>query len=201
MKKKIGIMGGTFNPIHLAHLQMASIAMEQKELDEVWFMPSKNPPHKDRQTILSEKIRSDMVRLAIKEEERFCFSDFELKRNGTTYTAETLELLRKEYPDVSWYFIMGADSFFSFSNWYHPEVIAKDAVILTVSRDGVDVLKMQEQARKLTRQYHGQFHILSMKQFAISSSEIRRKLKAGESVEAMLPDKVWQYIQKNHYYQ
>ena len=146
MKKKIGIMGGTFNPIHLAHLQMASIAMEQKELDEVWFMPSKNPPHKDRQTILSEKIRSDMVRLAIKEEERFCFSDFELKRNGTTYTAETLELLRKEYPDVSWYFIMGADSFFSFSNWYHPEVIAKDAVILTVSRDGVDGQKMQEQA-------------------------------------------------------
>ena len=119
----------------------------------------------------------------------------------STYTAETLELLRKEYPDVSWYFIMGADSFFSFSNWYHPEVIAKDAVILTVSRDGVDVQKMQEQARKLTRQYHGQFHILSMKQFAISSSEIRRKLKAGESVEAMLPDKVWQYIQKNHYYQ
>ena len=99
MKKKIGIMGGTFNPIHLAHLQMASVAMEQKELDEVWFMPSKNPPHKDRQTILSEKIRSDMVRLAIKEEERFCFSDFELKRNGTTYTAEILELLRKEYTD------------------------------------------------------------------------------------------------------
>lgn len=108
MKKKIGIMGGTFNPIHLAHLQMASIAMEQKELDEVWFMPSKNPPHKDRQTILSEKIRSDMVRLAIKEEERFCFSDFELKRNGTTYTAETLELLQERVPGCFVVFYYGS---------------------------------------------------------------------------------------------
>lgn len=201
MKKKIGIMGGTFNPIHLAHLQMAYTALEQKELDEVWFMPSKNPPHKDHHMILSEKIRSDMIRLAIEEEKRFLFSDFELKRDGITYTAETLELLKEAYPENTWYFIMGADSFFSFSKWYHPEVIAKDAVILAVGRDGVDELGMKEQAKKLTGQYQGQFCVLSMKQLAISSSEIRRKLKQGENVKRMLPVKVWNYIQQNHYYQ
>lgn len=201
MKRKIGIMGGTFNPIHLAHLQMAYTAIEQKKLDEVWFMPSKNPPHKEHHMILSDKIRSDMVRLAIGEEERFFFSDFELKRDGTTYTAETLELLKEAYPEVSWYFIMGADSFFSFSTWYHPEVIAKDAVILAVSRDGVDEIRMKKQAKELTKRYHGQFCVLSMEQLAISSSEIRRKLKQGENVKQMLPDRVWKYIYKNHYYQ
>ena len=103
--KKIGIMGGTFNPIHNAHLMMAQAAYEQYKLDEVWFMPSKNPPHKQKQDILSDEHRKRMIQFAIDEIPHFVFSDMELKRQGTTYTCDTLEQLHKDLPEAEIYFI------------------------------------------------------------------------------------------------
>lgn len=119
--KKIGIMGGTFNPIHNAHLMMAQAAYEQYELDEVWFMPSKNPPHKSQSEIVSEEHRSRMVQFAIDDSKHFLFSDIELKRQGTTYTCETLAQCVEEFSDTRFYFILGGDSLCHFEQWYHPE--------------------------------------------------------------------------------
>ena len=102
--KQIGLMGGTFNPIHNAHLAMAAAALEQMALDEIWFMPSKNPPHKSSRDIVSEDLRSDMIRLAIQGAPQYIFSDFELRHEGTTYTAETLKRLQQEYPADRFYF-------------------------------------------------------------------------------------------------
>ena len=104
-------MGGTFNPVHIAHISMAEAAYRQAKLDKVLFMPSKKPPHKQDINIISEKHREAMVKLAIRGIPYFEYSDFEFKREGTTYSAQTLELLCRQNPDDSYFFIMGGDSF------------------------------------------------------------------------------------------
>lgn len=193
-------MGGTFDPVHLAHLEMAYCAIEQKGLGRVWFMPSKIPPHKQNKKILPEKFRAEMVRLAIAGEERFCFSDFELKREEVTYTAKTLELLCGQYPGEEFYFIMGGDSLFQFEHWYHPEKILEYAVILAVSRGGVRQEEMFSQARYLSQKFYGDVQVLKMPEINISSSMIREKIARGEDVRAYLPENVYEYIQEQHCY-
>lgn len=194
-------MGGTFNPIHLAHIEMARCALKQKKLDEVWFMPSKIPPHKSNDALLDERVRAEMVKLAIEDEQQFVFSDFELKRDETTYTAKTLELLHDIYPETSWYFIMGGDSLFSFDKWYHPEIITKYAGVLAVSRDGVDNHCMQKQADLLSRQFQSEFCVLQMRQMNISSSQIRDKIAKKLSIESEVPYKVNMFIKNHKLYQ
>lgn len=197
---KIGIMGGTFDPIHLAHIRMARCAMTQKKLDQIWFMPSKIPPHKKDQKISSEQVRSTLVRLAIQDEKGFLFSDFELLRQETTYTARTLKLLQAEYPEEEFYFILGGDSLFQFEHWYKPEEIMKRAVILAVSRNGVLSDKMQEQAAYLSEKFNGKVELVQMEEISISSSEIRKKIAKGESIKEYVPYRVYEYIMKNHCY-
>lgn len=197
---KIGIMGGTFNPIHLAHLQMAREAVIQAELDQVLFMPSKNPPHKRGENILSGEHRASMVRLAVEGEDRFVFSDYELRREGITYTAETLEQLQKQFPFNRYYFIMGGDSFFQLESWYQPQEIMKRAVILALSRDGIQQEKMEQQAEKLRTWYQAEVRIIRMEPMDISSSMIRDRISRGLVIEELVPPKVAHYIRENQLY-
>lgn len=197
---KIGIMGGTFNPIHLAHLQMAREAVIQAELDQVLFMPSKNPPHKRGENILSGEHRASMVRLAVEGEDRFVFSDYELRREGITYTAETLEQLQKQFPFNRYYFIMGGDSFFQLESWYQPQEIMKRAVILALSRDGIQQEKMEQQAEKLRTLYQAEVRIIRMEPMDISSSMIRDRISRGLVIEGLVPPKVAHYIRENQLY-
>jgi len=197
---KTGIMGGTFDPIHCAHLRMARCAMEQKGLDRVFFMPSKIPPHKAGKEVSDERLRAHLVNLAIEKENGFYYSDFELKRDGTTYTANTLNLLKNEHPEEEFYFIMGGDSLFQFEQWYRPEEIVKCAVILAVSRGTVNTGQMKQQAEFLAKKFHGRVELIRMEKMEISSSLIRERLAKGESVQQMLPQKVYEYIIKNHCY-
>jgi len=197
---RIGIMGGTFDPIHLAHLQMARCAMRQEKLDKVFFMPSKIPPHKKGKRISDERLRSKLVKLALEGEEGFYYSDFELQREGTTYTAKTLQLLKEKNPKEQFYFILGGDSLFQFEQWHQPEKIVKYAVILAASRGSASIKQMLEQAAYLSKKLHGKFKLIQMEKSGISSSLIRKKLAAGESVCGMVPEKVQEYIQKNHCY-
>lgn len=191
---KIGIMGGTFDPIHLAHLAMARCALQQKKLDQIWFMPSKNPPHKDRKQVSDEKLRSVLVQLAIEGEAQFVYSDYELKREEITYTAKTLTMLRKAYPEDEFFFILGEDSLAQFERWYHPEIILRYAVILAVNRGNISLEEMKQQAEVLSEKYGGVIEVIPMQRMDISSSMIRKKLKEGENVQAFLPKKVYQYI-------
>lgn len=197
---KTGIMGGTFDPIHCAHLRMARCAMEQKGLDRVLFMPSKIPPHKMGRDVSDERLRAHLVKLAVEEEDGFYYSDFELRREGTTYTAMTLALLREQYPGEEFYFIMGGDSLFQFTQWYHPEEIVRYAVILAVSRGTVGAGQMKEQAEFLAEQFHGRFELVRMEKMEISSSLIRERLAKGEPVQQMLPEKVYEYIKEHSCY-
>lgn len=198
---KVGIMGGTFNPIHLAHTEMAKVCLRQQDLDKILFMPSKNPPHKKDKSILPENERSVMVKLAVSEYDKFVFSDFELQRKGTTYTADTLRLLQEENPDDNYYFIMGADSLLYLDKWYRPQEILKRAVILAIGRDGSTPDELKEKRKELIKQYDkADIRFVHMRQMDISSSMIREGIAHGENMEKYLDKEVWNYINANGLY-
>ena len=192
--RKIGIMGGTFNPIHNAHIRMAQMAYEQYKLDEVWFMPSKNPPHKEQEKIISDEHRSRMIQLAIDGIENFSFSDLELRREGTTYTRDTLFECVEKYPDAHFYFIIGGDSLNDFEQWYHPEEISQLCTILAVSRDDMSYTDLEQKGQECSRRFDGDFRPVHMVPLMISSKEIRSCLKTGETITGALPEKVFRYI-------
>lgn len=198
--KRVGIMGGTFNPIHNAHIHMAQAACEQFELDEVLFMPSKNPPHKENRIIVSEEHRKRMIQLAIDGIDKFSFSDFEFESEGTTYTCETLMRLKKKHPDWELYFILGGDSLAQFETWYHPEKIVRYAVILATSREGVGLKETERLCDNLRKKTGGDIRQIRMPQIRISSSDIRRKTEAGESLSGICPEKTERYIKLHGLY-
>ena len=198
---KTGILGGTFDPIHMAHLAMGRRAMEEEGLDQVLFMPSKIPPHKMDRSITPENVRRDMVELAVAGEAGFYFSDFEFRRREITYTARTLSLFQKAQPEEELYFILGGDSLFYFEKWYRPEEILRYATLLAFSRDGLNGNLMEERAGTLMDRFGGEIRVIPMPWMEISSSEIRERIARGESVEEYLPPSVYQYILKTGCYQ
>lgn len=198
--KKIGIMGGTFNPIHNAHLMMAQAAYEQYELDEVWFMPSGNPPHKQKTNIASGHHRKRMVQHAIDEIPHFIFSDLELQREGLTYTCDTLEFLHSQRPELQIYFILGGDSLQGFHDWYQPEKIVNLCTVLATSREGVSDPETEALCRELSRRLQGTILPVRMPQFRISSAMIRERLANGQAADGLCPEKVVRYIELHGLY-
>lgn len=198
--KKIGIMGGTFNPIHNAHIMMAQAAYEQYELDEVWFMPSKNPPHKEKQNIASDEHRKRMVQHAIDNIPHFSFSDIELKREGITYTCETLQEIYAKNSDIEIYFILGGDSLASFGKWYKPKTIMKYCKILAAPRGDLSDEDMKSLCKKQGKEFHGDFLPITMNHIQISSEQIRERIKNGKSAYAFCPESVVRYIQIHELY-
>ena len=201
MKNKIGILGGTFNPIHNGHLRLAFSAFEQYNLNKVWVMISPTPPHKANSDILNITYRIDMVKLAISDyTDKLEFSDYELKRKGYIYTADTLTLLKNEYPDDEFYFIMGGDSLRDIEKWYKPQVVMKNAVILAAVRDDMDMSAIEEQISYLKDKYSADIRLLQTHNIPISSTGIRNNIKAGIPVTDMIPAKVAEYISHNKLY-
>ena len=201
--RKIGILGGTFNPIHKGHLALGQAAMEQYDLEEVWLMPSKLPPHKSHFAMLSEEHRLAMTALVAKENEKFRVSDYELKRGGLTYTADTLELLTKAYPDVKFYFIVGGDSLIKFKSWRRPERILELAALLGAGRAGYEAEAVNEAAEGLRRQFpKAEVGTVILPDHPISSNEIRTAFYTGEKerVKQFLPETVWEYLITNRLY-
>ncbi|MDO5149626.1 MAG: nicotinate (nicotinamide) nucleotide adenylyltransferase [Oscillospiraceae bacterium] len=173
----IGIMGGTFNPIHNGHIEIAKAAYEQYNLDEVWFMPNHIPGYKDKTHLISGEKRLAMVELAIKDYPYFKTSDFELKREGNTYTAETMQLLGKEYPNIHFYFIIGEDSLNYFDKWKEPETILAYSDILVAPRDESSTDSMQKRITELHEMYgNNHFFPIICPKIDCSSSELREKL-------------------------
>lgn len=200
MTKKIGIMGGTFNPVHYGHLLLAEQAMETYELDEVLFVPSGNPYMKEAAPILDGKIRAHMVELALEGHPDFRLSTMELDREGPTYTHETLEILKKENPEDTYYFIIGADSLLTMETWKNPEQIFKNCVIAASVRGTGTEDKIRKIATHLIYEYQADVHILPSRFIDLSSSEIRSRIAGGKSVRYMLPEKVREYIYENGLY-
>lgn len=199
--KKIGIMGGTFNPIHNAHLALAGCAYEQFDLDSVWFMPSKNPPHKITQHLESKEHRSDMVKLAIEDNDYFEFSDFELSRPGLTFTVDTLSVLTKQYPDTCFYFILGEDSLFNIETWKRTDVLLEISNIIVAKRGLHEDDDIIDQIKFLECKYEtNSIKLLESPISNLSSQHIRENIKAGRSIKYYVPQKVEEYIYKNKLY-
>ncbi len=199
---KIGIMGGTFDPIHNGHLRLARQAYYEYRLDFVWFMPSGHPPHKKDHQITDSAVRCQMVEAAIAGYPYFCCSDFEVKRSGDTYTAQTLQLLRQEYPNEEFYFIIGADSLYEIENWYHPEKVMEQAILLVAGRHYQKSHKsMTEQIAYLKEKYGAAIYLLHCDIYDVASAQIRSMISEGISVQAYVPDPVFRYIREHHLYQ
>ena len=192
---KIGILGGTFDPIHNGHLALGKQAYEQFGLDEIWFMLSGHPPHKKGRLVTEGKEREDMVKLAIASVPYFVYSDFELKREGNTYTAQTLTLLKEAYPQHEFYFIIGADSLYEIEQWYHPELVMKQAVLLAAARTyEKDHRDFEKQINYLQEKYGARIGMIQFKEMDISSRQIRKAVGSGQSVEKLVPGSVAGYI-------
>lgn len=198
--KKIGIMGGTFDPIHNAHLALAEAACEQLELDFVLFIPACQPPHKEKNNVSPADVRSDMVKLAIEDNPRFVFSDIELKRTGKSYTVDTLNELCKSDSNAEYYFILGADSLFAISQWYKPEEIMSKSIIAVGVRDGKTVEEMNACIDKLTEEFNADIRFLKFPDLDISSHDIRNIKAEARSIRYLVPEKVNNYIIKKHLY-
>lgn len=198
--KKTGIMGGTFNPIHNGHLALARKAREQFALDEILFIPCGEPYMKAAQKIPSGQIRAEMTALAIREEAGFSLSTIEIDHPGNTYTYETLERLKQETPDTEFYFILGADNLFQIPKWAKPERIFANCRLLAAVRDDKTVANMEAQIKYLEQTSQAVIFLLKTECMDISSSEIRRKVADGVSIEADVPASVRAYIEEKGLY-
>lgn len=199
-KKRIGIMGGTFNPIHYGHLIIAENAYEQFGLDQVIFMPTGHMPHKKYGGVEMTKHRCEMVKLATEDNEHFSVSTYEVERKEINYTYLTLQEMHKLYSDANLYFILGADSLFSFDTWKCPEQICANAVILAAVRDHLTESKVDEQIDYLKVKYGSEIYRLETPNFNVSSNIIRTRLKNHETIRYMVPDQVRAYIEEHHLY-
>ncbi len=200
LPKKVGIMGGTFDPIHIGHLLLAQQACAQFALDKVLFMPSSQPPHKDTRQVTSAVHRQAMTKLAVQGNSRFIYSDLELLRTGTTYTSDTLTELHTRYPDTIFHFIMGADSLFAVDSWHEPEKIFQQAVILAANRMEVPKEEIKRQIEYLRRRFSGQVCLIDMPDIAISSRDVRKRRKNGLPIRYYVPDSVYEYIMEHQLY-
>ncbi|MDD6193644.1 MAG: nicotinate-nucleotide adenylyltransferase [Lachnospiraceae bacterium] len=203
--KKIGILGGTFNPIHNAHLTIAMAAYEQYTLDEVWFMPAGTPPHKSVDQEISSSHRREMVLQAIGSYPMFHLCDIEIQKTKPCYTYKTLKKLKERYgDDTKFYFIIGGDSFFSFDEWVKPKEICKYADIL-VARRPEDIKHpqkaFQEKLLEYQRHYGNHFFEISVSLMDISSTDIRKMIMENHDAGAPVPDKVMTYIKAHHLYE
>ncbi len=201
MMRKVGILGGTFNPIHNGHLAIARKAKEQCVLDEVIFMPCGAPYMKCRQEVAPGRVRAEMTALAIAGIPGFTMSSIELEKQGNTYTYETMEYLHGKYPDHDFYFILGADSLFSIAQWKCPERIFACCHIVAALRDEIVMTDMKRQIELLKKRFDVDIVPLEMGNIDISSSEIRQKIAAGEPIGEFVPERVREYIIKNGLYQ
>ena len=193
-------MGGTFNPIHNGHLTLAQEAFTQYLLDEVLFMPCGNAYMKEAQNIESGQTRAEMTALAIRENPNFKLSTLEIEQPGNTYTYQTLERLKKDNPDTEYFFIMGADSLFNITKWASPKKIFSNCCILAAVRDDKTIDDMEDRIRMLKQEYDADIRLLQTPIMDISSSEIRRKISEGKSIEGNVPEDVRTYIEKRGLY-
>ncbi len=202
---KIGIYGGTFNPPHLGHMTSAGLALKALGLDKLFFVPTATPPHKalpEGTPPAEERLRmTDIAADTLRLPGRVAVSDIELCRSGKSYTVETLEEFRRQYPDDELWFLMGSDMLFSLPEWYRPEKICALAHLAAFARGtGKELSALKEQAQRLKETYGAQVTILELPQVVdVSSTQLRELLAKGEGSEYLL-DPVYGYILRRSLY-
>lgn len=197
---QIGIMGGTFDPIHLGHLLTAEAVRDAMDLNEILFIPAAVPPHKRERRIASPVHRLRMTMLATATNPHFRVSDIELHRAGPSYTVDTVDALRKEWGgDASFYFITGADAINDLATWHDVHELLHKCHFVAARRQGTALARerLEEEFGALGREH---IHEVPTPELEISSTEIRRRVRRGASIRYMVPDAVADYIYKEGLY-
>ncbi|MEQ8849115.1 nicotinate-nucleotide adenylyltransferase [Botrimarina sp.] len=186
---RLGVFGGSFDPVHVGHLRLAGCCCDQAGLDAVWFVPAAVQPFKAEGPVASDPQRCEMLRLAIASEPRFGVSTIEIDRGGVSYSVDTLRELHAARPGDQLFFLMGADTLRDLPGWREPDEVLRLATPLVVQRPG--------EAPPDSAVDHV---LVTMPPIDISSSEVRRRLAAGEPVDGLLPPAVLEYIRQNGLY-
>ena len=202
MNTRIGLFGGSFNPIHFGHLIVARALRERLNLNQVIFLPSRRPPHKNVMMLAESQHRGEMVRLAIGGEEGFAFDNFDLAREGPCYTIETVAHFREQFPSAELYWFIGADSFMDLPTWHRASELVSKCSIVTAARSGkIPVNRSElEQAfgqEQTTRLFDG---VIQTPVIDISSTDIRNRVATGRSIRYLVPEEVRKYIEKHRLY-
>ncbi len=199
-QNRIGLLGGTFNPIHNGHLAIANIAAYEFSLGEVVFLPLGLPPHKRCDQLAHTNARLDMINIAIKDERRFSVNTVELYREGYTYTVDTLELLTRENKKADYYYIIGADTLFELTTWKRFERVFCLTSFICVLRPGQLDDEVKKYADSLNSKYGYKFFVANDKGPDISSSYIRDMARCKRLGKGLVPDGVARYIEQNGLY-
>lgn len=194
-----GVLGGTFDPIHLGHLVAAQEALEHLSLDRVVFVPAGEPPHKQGRPLSAVGHRLRMLELGLEGNERFQISPIDLERPGPHYSADTVEILAREWgPEMEIWFIMGMDSLRDLGSWHEPQRLIRTARLAVAERPGVqlDLHRLQHEIPGLMER----LHFLPIPEVEISSSDLQARVAEGRSIRYMVPDKVEAYIREQGLY-
>lgn len=198
---RLGIMGGTFDPIHIGHLILGEHAWQQLKLDRVDFMPAGNPPHKqNREGRASNEERMAMVRAAVADNPHFAVSGREMTDEGYTYTYRTLEGILSEAPDTEIFFILGADSLFDFDKWRSPERICRACTLVAAVRNHTPKALMDEKMQEIRERYNADIVKLDTENIDVSSGMIRMEAAAGRTIRYYVPEAVRRYIETHNIY-
>ena len=198
MSRRIGIFGGTFDPVHCGHMIVARLAMEQYGLDEIRLMTGGMPPHKKSSGITPARMRHEMVQAAVEGEQGFIADDFEVDKETYSYTAETLTQLNKIYPDDEIYFIIGEDSLNDILKWYRPDIIVQNCILLIFPRKGKESLEKLIAEKKAV--LGGDMRSIDAPLIGVSSTAVRKRVAEGKPIRFFVPDSVVRYIEDNGLY-
>jgi len=186
--KKVGILGGTFNPPHHGHLLIANEVMSSLQLDTIWFMPNHEPPHKKKPESVRDMDRLHMLKLAVEGNPAFTIQPIELEREGPSYTVDTMKLLKTEYQDHQFFFIIGADMIEYLPKWHDIDVLVNLVQFVGVERPSY------------SEETDYPVLYVNVPSIEISSSMIRERVRSGKTVRYLLPDSVIEYIEEKHLY-
>lgn len=214
---KLGLFGGTYNPIHSGHVQAALIIRDRFNLDQVWFIPSRIPPHKGSGEVVSSEHRMNMVRLAVTGFPGLIPSSIELEDEGTSYSILTLGKIKKHFPEARLFFILGVDAFVEIDTWRSYEQVLEQCSFIVISRPGYDLQKARdilggdyaeriwdvaenEDLSQGNEAVH-RIYLISIDALNIASTQIRKTIRAGRPISGLVPQPVEEYIKEHKLYQ
>lgn len=197
---RIGILGGTFDPVHYGHLLMAETCREQLQLSEVRLMPAGSPPHKPDRKITDGHARADMLALAVSGYPEFVIDRRELRRKGPSFTVDTLREIKEQFPEAEIFLIIGADSLKDLASWREPETIMQLATVVAVNRPGQPQLTKQQAAEWVGEAFAENIKLLSMPGTDLSATELRQRIKDGKELRFMTPKAVEAFIKQHSIY-
>lgn len=200
---KIGLYGGTFNPIHRGHIHILNAFTEILELGRILVMPTAEPPHKRARTLAPGADRLRMCQIAAEQVTgaEVLVSDLELRRGGRSYSSDTLRELQARYPGDTLHFLMGEDMFLTVQNWHEAETVMKLTVLCASPRSADGLLRLREHGKYLETRFGASVRIADIPYMPVSSTEIREKIGRGEDAAGLLPPGVADYIKKRRLYQ